>query len=419
MLRNSRWAAVLLPVVGILPWVAGCEKRNEYVAPPPPEVSVAKPIERDVVDYIDFTGTTRALATVEIRARVNGYLESIHFTDGANVEKGQLLFVLEQAPFETALAAAKANLQKAQAALKLAEAEIRRITPLVKRGAMPEQDLDIKTAERATAAAEVAGAQAAIDEANLNLQYTRIEAPMAGRISRHMVDVGNLVQSQSTLLTTIENYQPVHAYFYLAEDDLLRFMEMRREQNLPSIQEQSITLHMGLEEGDGYPYEGKLDFAELGVDPDTGTAMRRGVFPNENMELVPGLFVRLRAAVGEPKPRLLVSARAVAADQRGNYLLVVNDENVVEYRPVKLGITEGGLSVVEDGIKPGESVIVNGLQRARPGAKVNPQPAEQIAVRDSENSDRLSSIKDPAKSASEAETSSPASVATSKSPNRQ
>ena len=419
---------VSLRIVVLLPLLTGCGQRNEYVAPPPPEVSVAEPTQRDVVDYVHFTGTTRATATVEVRSRVTGFLQSINFKDGATVAKGDLLFVLEQAPFQNALSAAEAELKlvgaqlnqlkstqadqirqaeararSAKAQLDYAEARFRRVDTLARQNTVTEDERQEAVATRDQAAsayqeaklawevarnsaaalmeqaeAQVSAAQAAVDEANLNLSYTRVEAPIAGRVGAHMVDVGNLVTSGTSLLTTIENYVPIHAHFYLGEDDVLRFMEMRRRENLPSIEENPPKLELGLTEGE-YPYVGYLDFAELGVDPETGTALRRGIFPNADQSLVPGLFVRIRAPLGNAKPRMMVSARAIAADQRGDYLLVVNNQNVVEYRPVKLGIADAGMVVVESGVNPGELVVVNGLQRARPGTTVAPQKTEMVA----------------------------------------
>ena len=188
-----------------------------------------------------------------------------------------------------------------------------------------------------------------------------------------MVDVGNLIQAEQTQLAIIQAIDPIYAYFDLSELDLLRFMEMLRKHELPDPSVTPPTLYLGLANEQGFPHEGKLDFRELGVDPGTGTTMRRGIFPNPDGELIPGLFARIHASIGEPVPKLLVEDRAVGTDQRGDFLLVVNDKNVVEYRPVKLGIVDGAMRVIEEGIKPTDLVIVNGVQRARPGITVNPQ----------------------------------------------
>ena len=369
----SRTVLMLISLIG-LALTAGCQEKNEFVAPPPPAVTVAQPLERAVTDYFETTGNTRAVKTVELRARVTGYLHEIAFKDGEVVDEGDLLFVIEKAPYEAALASAKAELAKSEAQLKLATAQQGRTRTLVERNAATKDQLDIAEAERAQAAANVSAARAMITQAELDLGFTEIRAPFAGRMGRHQVDVGNLVETGSTLLATLEAVDPIHAYFSVSESDLLRFLELQRSGNL-----QMVEIEMALGESDDYNFTGRLDFAEFGVDPATGTTLRRAVFDNPDLKLVPGLFVRVRAAVGDPQPRLLVEERAVSSDQRGDYLLVVNDKKIVEYRLVKLGRADAGLRVIEEGIESGEWVVVNGLQRARPGAPVEPEQAQMAA----------------------------------------
>jgi RND family efflux transporter MFP subunit len=363
-------AVLLLPLIG-------CTRANTYVAPPPPDVEVAQGVTEDVVDYLEKTGTIRALEAVDLRARVSGYLQSVEFRDGAYVEKGQLLFVIEPEPFKVALALEKAKLRKAEAVAKLAEAEVERARPLAKRGALSVAELDIKLADRDSAAADVAAAEAAVAQAELNLQYTRITAPISGRIGRHMVDVGNLVQTQTTILTSIEKIEPIYVYFYVSENDVLQFIE-RKASDGAGADTHSV-MHVGLSEAGGFPYEGELDYVELGVDPNTGTQQRRGVFLNKDHSLLPGMFVRVRIPLGSPAPQLLVNERAVGSDQRGAYVLVVNEKNIVERRSVELGVAHNGKRVVKQGLSAGEWIVVNGLQRARPGAPVNPQKIDAKA----------------------------------------
>jgi RND family efflux transporter MFP subunit len=360
----------------------GCGEVNEYKAPPPPEVSVAKPVSEEVADFLEFTGSTRATDMVTIRARVNGYLKSIEFRDGADVKQGDLLFVIEPEPFEAALASAKANQKKAEAAYKLAAAEIKRTEPLVKRGALPEQELDVKEADLATADAGVAAAKAAVTQAELSLAYTQVRAPLSGRIGRHLADVGNLVQAETTVLARIESYTPLYVYFTVGEGDVLRYLDTRAAQLITSAgtDPEPPQVFMGLGNEEGYPHTGTLEFSDLGVDPDTGTQLRRAVFKNEDRRLVPGLFARVRLPISKPKPELLVSERAIGTDQRGEYVLVVDKDNTVEYRPVKLGTTVHGMRVVDQGLKADEWIVVNGLQRARPGAKVDPKREEQTVA---------------------------------------
>lgn len=376
MKRRTKIASAIA-LASLLLIGGGCTRSNEYIAPPPPEVAVAQPVTEDVTDYMEFTGTTRALDAVDLRARVSGYLQSIEFEDGAYVEKGQLLFVIEPEWYEVALASEKAKLRKAEAALKLADAEVERTRPLVKRGALAEAELDVKIADRASADAEVAEAEAAVAQAELNLRYTRITAPISGRIARHMVDVGNLVQVQTTMLTTIESIEPIHVYFNVGENDVLQFMEHGAPREASS--KQAPPLYVGFSEAGGFPFEGRLDYTELGVDPETGTQQRRGVFPNKDRSLLPGLFVRVRIPLGKPEPQLMVSERAIGADQRGQFVLVVDAKNVVERRPVELGVAHNGNRVVKKGLSAGEWIVVNGLQRARPGAPVNPQKTQTKA----------------------------------------
>jgi RND family efflux transporter MFP subunit len=363
-----------------LSFASGCQKKNEFVAPPPPTVTVAEPLERQVTEYFYTTGTTRAAQTVELRARVGGYLQQINFKDGDLVEKDSLLFVIDKAPYEAALASAQAEVAKAQAQLRLSETQLARTRALIERKAATPEQLDVAEAERASAQADVASAQASLKKAQLDLDYTEVRAPFGGRIGRHLVDIGNLVTSGTTLLATLETVDPIYAYFNISESDLLRFLEMQRQGTLEINDADPIEIDLAIGENGEFTFKGRLNFREFGVDPSTGTTTRRAVFDNADGRLIPGLFVRARAAVGDPQPRLLVEERAVSSDQRGDYLLVVDDENVVQYRPVELGVADAGLRVIESGLKPEERVVVNGLQRARPGAKVTPTATEMTAV---------------------------------------
>jgi RND family efflux transporter MFP subunit len=355
---------------------AGCKPKNQFVPPPPPQVTVAKPVQREVADSLEFTGWTQAMAEVDLRARVSGYLAEVKFEDGAMVTEGDLLFVIEQQPFKTALAAAEAEKQKAEAALQLGKSEFARAEELKAKNATTQAELDVAAAELETARADVAAADAMVRKAKSDLNYTEIRAPLSGRIGRHMVDAGNLVQAEQTSLAKIENYNPIYAYFSVSESDLLRYVGLTVESggSVPDLEKDPPKLFLGLSNEEGFPREGKLDFSERSIDRQTGTALVRGVFENKNWTLVQGLFARIQAPVGKPHDRLLVQQRAVSTDQRGDYLLVVGDKNVIEYRPVKLGIVSEGMRVVEDGVGPDDLIVVNGLQRARPGAPVDPKP---------------------------------------------
>ena len=374
MSARSFWLGLALAAVALI----GCSKPNELVQPPPPVVTVAQPVEREVVHQLEFTGNTRATEAVDVRARVNGYLQKIEFVDGADVKAGDVLFVIEPAPFEAALDAAKAALQKAEATLSLANADLARTEPLVQRGASTAQELDVKKADVATAAADVASAKAALTQAELNLSYTQVKSPISGRVSRHMVDIGNLVQAEQTTLTRVEAFDPIHAYFAISESDVVELMAKSPGTSAASLKANPPTIYIGLTGENGYPHEGKLDFAEAGIDPQSGTQMRRAIFPNADKSLVPGMFVRVRLPVGSPAPGLMVPDRAIGMDQSGEYVLVVNDKNTVERRSVNLGLRVGNMRVVSQGLEASDWIVINGLQRARPGAPVNPERTTEI-----------------------------------------
>ncbi len=364
--------------------LTACEQKNTYVEPPPPKVTVAQPLQEGVIDYLEFTGTTRAFEEVEIRARVAGFLQSMHFTPGTLVEKGDLLFVIDPREYRAALNAAQADLESAMAKLRRAETEYARAERLFKQKAGAEKNVVQWRGERDIAKAAVDMAKAKVERARLDLGYTKVTAPIAGRVGRNLVDVGNLVgEREPTLLTTITSYDPMYVYFNLNERDLLKVVAMYRE----SIKQKGfdpdtdadikaeIPLFLGLANEEGYPHKGMLDFAESSVDPGTGTLQLRGVFPNPGKapSLYPGLFTRIRMPIAERENALLVTERAVGADQGGRYLLAVSSENVVEKRLIRMGQLVDGLRVIEEGIQPGDLVMVNGLQRARPGAKVDPE----------------------------------------------
>jgi len=353
---------------------AGCDKKaNQFVPPPPPSVTVARPAERSVTDYAEFTGTTQAVESVEIRARVEGFLQSVHFEAGAVVRKGDLLFVIDPKPFQAALAEAEANLKMAETDLKLAEDKLRRNQSLFARRAISNLELIESQSERDRDAAAIEVAKAQVRKARLNLQYTEVRAPIDGRAGRNLVDVGNLVGAgEPTLLTTVVKYDPMYVYFSVSERDLLAYQK-KRETSKSS--EDTDTFEMGLADDSGYPHAGRLDFLENQLDPDTGTILVRGVFPNPDKKVFPGLFARVRVPVDVKEDALLVPEEALGMDQRGRFLLTVNDENVVEYRSVETGALLDGMRVVLQGISASDRVVVNGLQRARPGAKVSPAEA--------------------------------------------
>lgn len=385
-MQSGRRLWLWMLCAGILLYSNGCEESREFVPPPPPPVTVQQPRWENLVDSVEFTGNTQAVQRVELRARINGYLQRITFEDGDMVKEGDVLFVIEPAPFEAVLAARLADLEQAKAAQNLAQIELQRTQRLQERKIAAQQELDQQRANAATARAQVAVAQAAVTNARLDLSYTQIRAPISGRISQNFVDAGNLVQAQQTLLATIVSIDPIYAYFYISESDLLRFRQMIRQNELPNPASNPPLIRLGLANEEGFPHEGRIDFRDLGVDPDTGTILLRAIFPNPQQILLPGLFVRLQAPVGEPKARLMIDARAIATDQRGHYVLTVNDANTVEYHTVQPGLLANGMQELVEGVAPEAWIIVNGLQRARPGATVQPQrpQGEPVAMQTEE-----------------------------------
>jgi RND family efflux transporter MFP subunit len=350
-----------------------CGERNVYVPPPPPKVTVSHPVRQGVTDYLEFTGNTQAVNTVQLRARVEGFLEKVYFQDGDRVKKGQLLFLIQQNTYEDKLKQAEAELLANKARLMHAQTEYARFSRLVKQKAAAQTDVDKWHYERDAAQAAVMNSEAQRALAKLNLSYTRVTAPFDGRIGRRLKDVGNLVGAgEKTLLAEINQIDPIYVYFNINEQDLLRVMG-RTKKEQKDIEKEKHPVSFGLADEKGYPHEGYLDFAAISLSPTTGTLLLRGVFPNPNYKILPGLFARVRAPLGKPRPALLLPEVAIGYDQLGPYVLIVDDQKVVERRAVKLGTQVDDYQVVAEGLQGNEWVIVNGLLRAIPGKEVTPE----------------------------------------------
>lgn len=354
--------------------ILGCSEKATVAVPPPPEVIVSHPLKKEVTQYLEFPGTTAALEFVEIRARVEGWLDSLQFAPGSQVKKGDQLFVIDPRPFQARVDQYEAAMKGKQADLQLKQANLKRAQQLLSTASISQLQYDVQSAEEAVAAAQVGIAKADLEKAQLDLAYTRVLSPISGRVSRNYVDIGNLVGAgEKTLLTEIVNDTSVYVYFDVSERDIL--MLVRRWPNIgtemPSDRGKAPA-YLQLADETGYPHKGNVDFVESRVDPSTGTLRVRAIFSNDKGLLVSGLFGRVRVPI-EQKEGILVPELAVGISQAGRYVLVVNKDHVVEQRLVKTGQLEGTLRVIDDGLAKDEWVVINAIQRARPGAKVSPK----------------------------------------------
>jgi RND family efflux transporter MFP subunit len=368
---GQRIAAVAVVVGSFL----GCGGQPEVAAPPPPEVTVATPQVRDVTVYEEFVGSTSAYQSVEIRARVQGYLDRMTFEPSSFVRKGQLLFVIEQEPYQAMRDRAEAGLKAAEAGLRRAESDLERLEQAVRTNAVSQQEVTRARAERDQASAAMLEAQAALTNAEIQLNYTTIESPIDGMVSRNYVDIGNLVGAgEATLLTTVRRIDPIFAYFEVSQRFVARALEQRGgHKNPEEVDEASATL---LLEETGLEIEGRIDTLENTVDPATGTIQIRGVFPNPDAKVFPGFFVRVRLPGELYEDALVVEETALGTDLGGRYLMIVGENDIVERRYIEPGqLQDDNTRLILDGLEPGERYIVSGLQRARPGMPVTPKTA--------------------------------------------
>jgi RND family efflux transporter MFP subunit len=364
-------------VLGSCLGLTGCARAPSEAPPEAPvTVTVSYPVERDVTDYADFTARIAAVDSVEVRAHAWGYLEKVNFQEGALVKKGDALFEIDPRPYQAMLNQAKAKVAQDEAQLRYDEAEYQRNLRVVATRAVSQSDLEKSAAAREVDMANVAADKAVVASRQLDLEYTKVIAPVSGRVSRYVVTVGNLIQSGDqnggTLLTTIVSVDPMYAYYDVDERTVQRISQLIREGKVKWAHKTEWPVSLGLATEEGFPHQGTVNFVDNQVNPKTGTLRVRGVFPNKDESLSPGFFARVRVPVGPPHKALLVSDRAIDNDQGQKILYVVNAKNEVVSRPVRLGALHDGLRAIEGGLKPGERVIVNGLQLVRPGITVEP-----------------------------------------------
>jgi len=370
---RSHW----LTIVGVLSLVSlalGCAEAPP-ATPPPPAVTVAAVTEREITDWDEFTGRFEAVDAVEIRPRVSGYIRRVVFEEGSEVRKGEVLFEIDPRPYEAELARAQAQLEQARTGAELAAREVARAQRLVEVQAISREEFDTRTSAEAQGGASVRAAEAAVRTARLNLEWTRVRSPIAGRVSRAEVTAGNLVQAgppTATLLTTVVSLDPIYVEFEGDEQSYLRYAALDRNGSRPSSRDAPSTVYVGLADEEGFPHQGHVDFMDNRLNPETGTIRARAVLSNTDRRFTPGLFARIKL-VGSGRYRAsLVLDRAIGTDQDKKFVLILNSDSTVGYRPVQLGRLVDGLRVVTSGVQPGDRVVINGLQRVRPQMKVTP-----------------------------------------------
>jgi RND family efflux transporter MFP subunit len=367
---GSVWATLLVPSLLLL---AACGQDNRYAAPPPQKVEVAQPLQQAVSEYFESTGNAAAINTVDLVARVQGFVQAISYADGEYVKKGTSLFTIEPEPYKLKVEAAKAAVTSAQATLKQAEAEYTRQADLVQRQVSAVATYDKALATRDSAQADLQSAQSNAQQAEINLGYTNVAAPFDGVVTARQVSIGQLVGANSaTVLATIVQLNPIWVNFTASERDVLQVRDFLAREGRTTADLMGTTVEIGLATEPGYKHKGKLDYIAPTVNPSTGTLAARAVLENADRTLLPGYFVRVRIA-SPPEPSLLVPDVAIGSDQGGRYVLIVNKDNVVEQRRVEPAQLIGELRVIRTGLTKDDRVVVGGIMRAIPGQKVAPE----------------------------------------------
>lgn len=367
--------------------LAGCDKPKPAAAGPgagaPPAVTVSAPIQRRLTEWDEYTGRFASAERVEIRPRVNGYLDAVHFEDGQLVKQGDLLFTIDPRPYQAAAAAAEAALGQTRARVVFARSQVDRATELRRTDAIASSTSDQRLQELQVAAAEALGAEATASRARLDVEFTQVRSPITGRISRAIVRPGNLVAGEATLLTTVVSIDPIHFYFDTDQNAYLRYQRLAREGLRPSSREEANPVQVALSDEQGWPHEGRMDFVDNEIDTGTGTIRARAVFPNAGGGFTPGLFGRLRLVGSAEYEATLLPQEAIGTEQGRRFVYVVDADDTARQKEVRLGPVVEGLRIVRSGIEPGDRVVVSGLQRVRPNVKVKPEerPVAEAAAR--------------------------------------
>jgi RND family efflux transporter MFP subunit len=371
--ETSRLIRKILGVICLIPliFVVACKEKTSP-PPPPPTVTVAQPVQRTVTDYLECTGNTQAIKTVQLVARVTGYLEKVFFQDGQLVKEGQLLFLIQQDTYQDTLRQTEAQILLQKAQLDYAEKQFIRYSNLLQQKATSQENVDNWRYQRDSAQLNLKVAEANRDLAKLNLDYTEVRAPFDGRIDRRLVDPGNLVGSSgNTVLAQLNQIDPIYVYFNISDLDLARLMGEAHW--IPGqARAKAWPVYMGLPNEKDYPHQGRLEFASISLTPTTGTLLLRGIFPNPNGKILPGLYARVHVLIKE-RVAFLISQEAIGYDQRGSYVLTINQQNAVERFGVKTGTLVDNLRVIEEGLTGKEWIVIRGIQKAIPGRRVTPE----------------------------------------------
>ena len=368
-------AAILVPLAIGFTWLlVGCARNEAAPSPPPaPRVSVANVVKRSITEYDEFTGRFEAVERVEVRPRVSGYIAAVSFEEGREVKKGDVLFTIDRRPYEAEFKRAQAEVARARTQRSLAQSERERATKMLEQRAISREEFDTRVSGSEQAVANVQAAEAALDAAQLNLTFTRVLAPISGLVSRAEITAGNLVTSGQTLLTTVVSIDPIYVEFEGDERVFLKYAALARKGNLANARGAESPVWVGLADETDTPHEGKVVFVDNALDPQTGTIRVRGQLQNSERRFTPGMFARVKLVGSDRYDALLINDSAIGTDQNVRYVFAVGADNKAQYRAVTLGPVVDGMRVVRDGLTAGELIVVNGLQRVRPGSVVAPE----------------------------------------------